>query len=270
MIHFNCPTCQQALQIAAARAGHELGCPACGAGLMVPSPQLPEDGPRTRPPVGPPLPPVPPPVLARPAARPRPGLVSRRPLLVGLAGVAAACLVALLYAGRQPGADGLVLRIVCHPWWPSPPARADVEAIAREVGRAPPGAMVYIDDAGKPFRAVPHRTQVELAAAGAYGLPHMGQYMTAMLRLMHPDGRPLGQVRHCCVAIPRERSVLPPGEWELRLVLQALEEAAGESAGPPVFGSRETAAPEPGSWTLPAGPSSGAYRTPPQAPPPGL
>jgi hypothetical protein len=182
--------------------------------------------------------------------------------------MAAGCVVALLSASRHPGADVLVAQIVRHPWWARQPSPTDVDAMAREVGRARPGTVVYIDEAGKPFRAVPNRRLGTVRMAGFSDVARVGQ--NPMDMLAHPDGRPLGQVRHCCVAIPRERTALPPGEWELGLVLQALEEAAGESAGPPVFGSPETAAPEPGSWTVPAGPTPGAYRTQPQAPPSGL
>jgi hypothetical protein len=264
VIRFNCPTCHQALEISDARAGHELGCPGCGRALLVPSPQPPEDGPATGTPLGAPSLSDPAPSLADPAAPARPGRVSRRSVLFGVAGVAAAgCLVALLCPGRHPGADGLVAQIVRHPWWERPPSRADVEALARAVAGAPPGAAVYIDGAGKPFRAVPNRQLGTMRVASFSDVSRVGQ--NSMDILAHPDGRPLSQVRHCCVEIPWPQTGVPEGE--LALILQALDDAG---AGPPEGLSKGTGAPGPESWMPQAVPAHAANRAQPQALVPGL
>jgi hypothetical protein len=265
VIRFNCPTCRLALQISDARASHELGCPGCGRALLVPLPQPPEAGPATGTPLGAPSLSDPAPSLADPAAPARPGPVSRWSVLFGAAGVAAAgCLVALLCAGRHPGADGLVAQIVRHPWWETPPSRADVGALARAVAGAPPGAAVYVDGAGKPFRPVVNPRLVK-PPVNVFNFSGGGESFCDLLQ--HPDGRPLGRVRHCCVEIPRPQAGVPEGEWELGLILHALDDAG---AGLPEVLSKETGAPGAESWTPEAVPAPAAYRAQPQAPLPGL
>jgi hypothetical protein len=150
----------------------------------------------------------------------------------------AGCLVALLCAGRRPGAGDFLAQIERHPWWDNPPSRADVEALAREVAGARPGAVVYIDGAGKPFRLVPNPRLVAASRDNAFVFLQSVHKFTEMSA--HPDGRPLGEVRHCRVEIPEAPGLPPTAEEALGLILRALDQAADPPGpGPPVAGGAD-------------------------------
>jgi hypothetical protein len=100
-----------------------------------------------------------------------------------------------------------------------------VEALARAVTDAKPGAMVRFDDAGRSFRAVPGSGPVK---------PRFGDYSQAFESgrhlldgLVHAEtGRPLSQVRHCWLTIPESQARPLNREEALDAVLKALDEAA--------------------------------------------